>query len=96
LECQVPGRRGLPYKCGHVTPHDSAYNADRKITTGNPCKGLIVDLIKPGVKVEVCGATAKIHNHGSVDFLPDIKINTDAMARRTQLVKEGFVKISES
>ena len=25
-----------------------------------------------------------------------IKINTDAMARTTQLVQEGFVKISES
>jgi hypothetical protein len=27
--------------------------------------------------------------------LPGIKINTDAMARMTQLVQEGFVKISE-
>jgi intracellular sulfur oxidation DsrE/DsrF family protein len=81
---------------GHVTLHDSAYNADRGITTGNPYKGLVADLIKRGVKVELCGATAKVHNYGNVDLLPDIKINTDAMARTTQLVQEGFVKISES
>jgi hypothetical protein len=28
-------------------------------------------------------------------FAPGIKIDTDAMARMTQLVQEGFVKISE-
>jgi len=81
---------------GHVTLHDTAYNADRGITTGNPYKGLVADLIKRGVKVELCGATAKVHNYGNVDLLPNIKINTDAMARTTQLVQEGFVKVSES
>ena len=81
---------------GHVTLHDAAYNADRGITTGNPYKGLLADLIKRGVKIELCGATARVHNYGNVDLLPDIKINTDAMARTIQLVQEGFVKISES
>jgi intracellular sulfur oxidation DsrE/DsrF family protein len=81
---------------GHVTLHDGAYNADREITTGNPYKGMVADLIKRGVKVELCGATAKVHNYGNADLLPDIKINRDAMARTTQLVQEGFVKISES
>jgi predicted peroxiredoxin len=80
---------------GHVTLHDTAYNADRKVTTGNPYNGLVADLIKRGVKAELCGATAKVHNYGHVDLLPDIKINTDAMARTIQLVQEGFVKISE-
>jgi intracellular sulfur oxidation DsrE/DsrF family protein len=47
------------------------------------------------VHFELCGATAKIHNWGNEDVLPGIKINTDAMARMTQLVQEGFVKISE-
>ncbi len=41
------------------------------------------------------GATAKVHHWGNEDVLPGIKINTDAMARMTQLVQEGFVKISE-
>ena len=81
---------------GHVTLHDAAYNQDRNITTGNPYKGLLADLMKRGVKVELCGATAKAHNYGNEDLLPDIKINTDAMSRTIQLVQEGFVKISES
>src|SRR6516165_2410698 len=42
---------------GHVTLHDTAYNADRNIATGNPYKNLISDLQKRGVKVELCGAT---------------------------------------
>lgn len=81
---------------GHVTLHDQAYNADRNIATGNPYKQLVADLMKRGVQVELCGATAKVHNWGNADLLPGIKINTDAMARTTQLVQEGFVKMSES
>jgi len=81
---------------GHVTLHDQAYNADRGIATGNPYKQLVLDLMKRGVHVELCGATAKVHNYGNVDLLPGIPINTDAMARTTQLVQEGFIKVSES
>jgi len=81
---------------GHVTLHDQAYNADRKVATGNPYKQLVLDLMKQGVQVELCGATAKVHNYGNADLLPGIKINTDAMARTTQLVQEGFIKVSES
>jgi intracellular sulfur oxidation DsrE/DsrF family protein len=80
---------------GHVTLNDHAYNADRNIATGNPYKELITDLVKRGVRIELCGATAKVHNWGNVDLLPDIKVNTDAMARTTQLVQEAFVKITE-
>jgi intracellular sulfur oxidation DsrE/DsrF family protein len=81
---------------GHVTLHDQAYNADREIATGNPYKQLVLDLMKRGVHVELCGATAKAHNYGNADLLPGIPINTDAMARTTQLVQEGFIKVSES
>jgi intracellular sulfur oxidation DsrE/DsrF family protein len=49
-----------------------------------------------GVQVELCGATAKAHGWVNADLIPGVKINTDAMARTTQLVQEGFVKISES
>src|SRR5258708_39142788 len=80
---------------GHVTLNDKAYNTERNVATGNPYKGLVSDLIKRGVQFELCGATAKIHNWGNEDVLPGIKINTDAMARMTQLVQEGFVKVSE-
>jgi intracellular sulfur oxidation DsrE/DsrF family protein len=81
---------------GHVTLHDQAYNPGRSIATGNPYKKLVTDLMERGVQVELCGATAKVHGWGNSDLIPGIKINTDAMARTTQLVQEGFVKISES
>jgi intracellular sulfur oxidation DsrE/DsrF family protein len=80
---------------GHVTLHDSAYNADRNIATGNPYKDLIAGLQKHGVQIELCGATARVHNWGNADLLPGIYVNTDAMARTTQLVQAGFVKITE-
>ena len=80
---------------GHTTLHDGAYNADRNVATGNPYKKLIADLMTRGVQVELCGATAKVHKWGNADLLPGIKVNTDAMARTTQLVQEGFVKITE-
>jgi intracellular sulfur oxidation DsrE/DsrF family protein len=80
---------------GHVTLHDGAYNTDRNIKTGNPYKVMIQDLQKHGVLIELCGATAKAHHWGNADLLPNIKVNTDAMARTTQLVQEGYVKITE-
>jgi len=80
---------------GHVTLNDRAYNAERNIATGNPYKELVTDLVKRGVHIELCGATAKMHNWGNADLLPDVKVNTDAMARTTQLVQEGYVKITE-
>jgi intracellular sulfur oxidation DsrE/DsrF family protein len=76
---------------GHVTLHDQAYNADRNIATGDPYRQLVTDLMERGVQVELCGATAKAHGWGNADLIPRIKIDTDAMARTTQLVQEGFV-----
>ena len=80
---------------GHVTLHDNSYNADRNIATGNPYRELVQDLMKRGVQVELCGATAKAHGWSNADLLPGVKVNTDAMARTTQLVQAGFVKITE-
>jgi intracellular sulfur oxidation DsrE/DsrF family protein len=80
---------------GHVTLHDEAYNAERNVATGNPYKQLLVELMKRGVDVELCGATAAAHKWGNGDLLPGIKVNTDAMARMSQLVQEGFVQITE-
>ena len=80
---------------GHVTLHDDAYNADRTIATGNPYKELLLDLMRRGVQVELCGATATVHKWGNADLLPGIKVNTDAMARMSQLAQEGFVEITE-
>jgi len=80
---------------GHVTLNDSAYNADRNVATGNPYKDLVTDLMRRGVKFELCGATAKAHGWGNADLLPGIPVNRDAMSRTTQLVQQGFVKITE-
>ena len=80
---------------GHVALHDQAYNADRMVSTGNPYKELVADLMKRGVQVELCGATAAVHRWGNEDLLPGIKVNTDAMARMSQLVQDGFVQITE-
>ena len=46
---------------GHVTLNDVAYNTERMIATGNPYKELVADLMKRGVQVELCGATATVH-----------------------------------
>ncbi len=80
---------------GHVTLHDDAYNAERMIATGNPYTELVADLMKRGVQVELCGATATVHKWGNADLLPGVKVNTDAMARMSQLAQEGFVEITE-
>ncbi|MER9330572.1 DsrE family protein [Mesorhizobium sp. M0488] len=80
---------------GHVTLNDAAYNASRNIATGNPYKKLIADLIDIGVKVELCGATARVNGWGNADLVPRIEVNLDAMARTIQLVRQGFVKITE-
>ena len=78
---------------GHVTLHDEAYNVERMVATGNPYKQLLVELMRRGVEVELCGATATVHKWGNGDLLPGIKVNTDAMARMSQLVQEGSVQI---
>ena len=80
---------------GHVTLHDDAYNADRMVATGNPYKKLVTDLMKRGVQIELCGATAAVHKWGNADLLPDVQVNTDAMARLSQLAQEGFIEMTE-
>jgi intracellular sulfur oxidation DsrE/DsrF family protein len=80
---------------GHVTLHDAAYNAERMISTGNPYKKLVTDLMARGVQVELCGATAAVHKWGNADLLPQVQVNTDAMARMCQLAQEGFIEITE-
>src|SRR5215469_7502865 len=36
---------------GHATLNDDSYNTDRKISTGNPYKELVADLMRRGVQV---------------------------------------------
>ena len=80
---------------GHVTLHDDAYNLERKVAIGNPYKQLLAELMQKGVAVELCGATATVHNWGNDDLLAGIKVNTNAMARMSELAQKGFVQITE-
>ena len=80
---------------GHVTLHDDAYNTERMVSTGNPYKKLVTDLMERGVQIELCGATAAVHKWGNADLLPQVQVNTDAMARMSQLAQEGFIEVTE-
>ena len=80
---------------GHVTLHDDAYNIDRKVVTGNPYKQLLAKLMENGVEVELCGATATVHNWDNDELLFGVKVNTNAMARMSELAQDGFVQITE-
>lgn len=80
---------------GHVTLSDNSYNAERMVATGNPYKELLADLIKRGVQIELCGATAQAHKWGNADLLSGVKVNRNAMARMLQLAQQGFVQITE-
>jgi DsrE/DsrF-like family. len=63
----------------YMTLNDKAYNAYRKVSTGNPYKGLIAELLKQGVQIEECAVSMKNHKWGNEDLLPGVKVNTGAV-----------------
>jgi intracellular sulfur oxidation DsrE/DsrF family protein len=73
--------------------NDDSYNANRHIATGNPYKDLLNELMKKGVQLELCGATAKGNHWGNANLLPGVKVNVNAMVRVTQLEQEGYTLI---
>jgi intracellular sulfur oxidation DsrE/DsrF family protein len=73
--------------------NDETYNATRRVTTGNPYKGLLNELMKQGVQLELCGATATGNHWGNANLLPGVKVNVNAMVRLTQLEQAGFTMI---
>jgi intracellular sulfur oxidation DsrE/DsrF family protein len=77
----------------YMTLNDKSYNAYRHISTGNPYKGLISELLKQGVQVEECAVSMKSHNWVNADLLRGVKVNTGAVGRLIQLVQEGYVQI---
>ena len=80
-------------EAAYMTLNDRAYNAYRKVSTGNPYKQLIAGLIGSGVQIEECAVSMKNHQWGNEDLLPDIKVNSGAVGRIVQLVHSGFVQI---
>jgi intracellular sulfur oxidation DsrE/DsrF family protein len=79
----------------HVTLNDTMYNGFRRVTTGNPYKDLLAGLMKNGVQIELCGASAEENKWVNADLLSGIKVNTNAMIRLTQLGKQGYVQIKQ-
>lgn len=77
----------------YMTLNDEAYNAYRKVITGNPYKGLLAELLKQGVQIEECIVSMKNHAWGNEDLLPGVKVNAGAVGRLIQLIQEGYVQI---
>ena len=76
-----------------MTLNDQAYNANRKVTTGNPYKGLIEGLIASGVQIEECAVSMKGNGWTNKDLLPGVKVNSGAIGRLIQLTQEGYIQI---
>jgi intracellular sulfur oxidation DsrE/DsrF family protein len=79
----------------YVVVNDDTYNAVRHVTTGNPHRELMAELIKEGVQIELCGATAAANHWGNANLLPGVMVNTNAMVRLTQLEQQGYQMIYE-
>lgn len=77
----------------YMTLNDKAYNAYRAVSTGNPYKELISELLTQGVQVEECAVSMKAHKWTNEDLLPGVKVNTGAVIRLIQLTQEGYVQI---
>lgn len=80
-------------EAAYLTLNDKAYNAARRVSTGNPYKALIADLQKAGVQIEECAVSMKGNNWGNADLLPGVLVNSGAVMRLTQLVQQGYVQI---
>jgi intracellular sulfur oxidation DsrE/DsrF family protein len=77
----------------YMTLNDKAYNAYRNVSTGNPYKGPIAELVKQGVQIEECAVSMKNHKWVNEDLLPGVKVNTGAVGRLIQLTQEGYVQL---
>ena len=77
----------------YLTLNDNAYNIYRKVSTGNPHKDLIAELLKLGVQIEECAVSMKNHQWGNEDLLHGVKVNSGATVRLIQLGQSGYVQI---
>jgi intracellular sulfur oxidation DsrE/DsrF family protein len=73
--------------------NDESYNKNRHVETGNPFKEILNVLLKQGVQLELCGATAKGNGWGNANLIPGVKVNVNAMVRLTQLEQDGYTMI---
>ncbi len=77
----------------YLVLNDQAYNAHRHVTTGNPYKGLVADLMAQGVQIEQCANAMKMQRISNEDLLTGVKVNSGANLRMVQLMQEGFVRL---
>jgi len=77
----------------YMTLNDSAYNAYRAVSSGNPYRELIAGLLQQGVEIEECAVSMKGHNWSNEDLLPGVKVTTGAVIRLIQLAQQGYVQI---
>ncbi len=77
----------------YMTLNDKAYNENRHVSTGNPYKELIAELLKEGVQIEECGFSMKTNQWTNADLLPGVKVNTGAIGRLIELTQQGYVQI---
>lgn len=80
-------------EAAYMTLNDRAYNTHRKVSTGNPFKKLIADLLAEGVQVEECAVSMRGNGWTNDDLLPSVKVNSGAVGRIIQLVQQGYVQI---
>ncbi|MBF0568664.1 DsrE family protein [Candidatus Magnetominusculus dajiuhuensis] len=77
----------------YMTLADEPYNKSRKITTGNPYKKLIADMLAAGVEVEECATSMGANGWVNADLLPGVKVNGGAVLRLIMLGQEGYIAI---
>lgn len=77
----------------YMVLNDAAYNAARQVTTGNPYKAQIAQLLAEGVQLEECAVSMRGHGWVNADLLPGVKVTAGAVARIIDLVQDGFVQI---
>jgi intracellular sulfur oxidation DsrE/DsrF family protein len=77
----------------YMTLNDKAYNTYRHVSTGNPYKERIAELLKQGVQIEECAVSMRGHKWVNEDLLPGVKVNSGAVGRLIQLIQEGYVQM---
>jgi intracellular sulfur oxidation DsrE/DsrF family protein len=71
---------------------DDTYKARTGAPT-NPNKTILKELLAAGVKLVVCGVSAREQNYVSSDFLPSVTTNLSATITFMELESRGYVKV---
>ncbi len=80
-------------EAAYMTLNDKAYDAHRKVSTGNPFRKLVADLVAEGVEVEECAVSMRGNGWTNEDLRPGVKVNSGAVGRIIQLVQQGYAQV---